>query len=98
VGDRQPQHSAGGVRARGAERAEMRARGGRLVEMERLRIEARGESLDVVGGEGVAAELAHLADANVLEELHRLLAALGFPSRAALAARRPNIGLTISVI
>src|SRR5262249_26809122 len=51
--------------------------------------------LDVLGGEGVAAEVARLADANVLEELHGLLGALGSPSRAALAARRPNIRLTI---
>src|SRR5262245_1791017 len=74
----------------------MRARGRRLVEMKGLRIEARREGFDIFGGEGVAAELALLADANVLEELHGLLAAFG--SRAALAARRPNIGLTIKVI
>src|SRR5262249_53362052 len=98
VGDHEPHPNAGGVPARGAEPAEMRARGGRLVEMERLRIEARGEGLDVLGGEGVAAELAHLADANILEEFHDLLAAFGSPPPAALAARRPNIGLTIKVI
>src|SRR5262249_56598185 len=98
VGDHQPHPNAGGVPARGAEPAEMRARGGRLVEMERLRIEARGKRLDVLGGEGVAAELARLADANVLEEFHDLLPAFGSPPRAALAARRPNIRLTIQVI
>src|SRR5262245_56111733 len=98
VGDHQPHPNAGGVPARGAQPAEMRARGGRLVEMERLRIEARGKRLDVLGGEGVAAEVAHLADADVLEEFHDLLAAFGSPPRAALAARRPNIGLTIKVI
>src|SRR5262249_61691158 len=98
AGDQVPHPNAGGFPARAAEPPERRARGGRLVEMERLRIEARGEGLDVLGGEGVAAELAHLADANVLEELHGLLGALGSPSRAALAARRPNIGLTIRVI
>ena len=48
----------------------MRARRGRFVEMERLRIEAPRERLDVVGGEGVAAELGALADRDVLEELH----------------------------
>src|SRR5262245_66240080 len=76
----------------------MPARGRRLVEMKGLRIEARREGFDVFGGEGMAAELAHLADANVLEELHDLLAAFGSRSRPALPARRPNIGLTISVI
>src|SRR5262249_45833288 len=98
VGDHQPHPNAGGVPARGAEPPEMRARGGRLVEMERLRIEARGKRLDVLGGEDVAAEVARLADANVLEEFHGSLGAFGSPSRAALPARRPNIGLTISVI
>src|SRR5262249_40362529 len=98
IGDHEPHPNAGGVPARGAEPAEMRARGGRLVEMERLRIEARGNRLDVLGGEGVAAELAHLADANILEEFHDLLAAFGSSPRAALAARRPNIGLMIKVI
>src|SRR5262249_56312838 len=76
----------------------MRARGSRLVEMKGLRIEPRGEGFGVLGREGVAPDLALLADANVLEELHDLPAAFGSRSRAALAARRPNIGLTISVI
>src|SRR5262249_7106243 len=98
VGDHQAHPDAGRVPARGATPAEMRAGGGRLRGMGWLRIEARGEGFDVLGGEGVAAEVARLADANVLEELHRLLAALGSASRAALAARRPNIGLTIKVI
>ena len=48
----------------------MRARRGRLVEVERLRIEAARERLDVVGGEGVAAELDAVADRDVVEELH----------------------------
>jgi hypothetical protein len=38
--------------------------------MERLRIEALREGLDVLGGEDVAADLDGLADADVLEELH----------------------------
>jgi hypothetical protein len=38
--------------------------------MERLRIEALRERLDVLGGKDVAADLDGLADADVLEELH----------------------------
>ena len=45
-------------------------RGGRVVDMKRLRIEALRERLDVLGGKGMAADLARLADADVLEELH----------------------------
>src|SRR5262249_56679817 len=96
VVDHQPHPDAGGVPARGAQPAEMRARGRRLVEMKGLRIEARREGFDIFGGEGVAAELALLADANVLEELHGLLAAFGSP--AALAARPPHIRAPIQGI
>ena len=48
----------------------MRARGGLVVDMERLRIEALREGLDVLGGEDVAADLDDLADVDVLEEFH----------------------------
>src|SRR5262249_3554056 len=88
---------AGRVPARGAEPAEMRARGGRLVEMERLRIEARGECLDVLEREGVAGDLGDLAAADVLEEFHDRPPACS-PSCDPPAARRANIGLTIRVI
>src|SRR5262249_30679381 len=89
--DQQPHPDAGGMPARGAERAEMRARGGRLVEVERLRIETHGEGLDILGGEGVAADVAALADAGIPGELHRPPPA----SRPAPAPRPPDIGLTI---
>src|SRR4051794_22240887 len=68
--DQQPHPDAGGVPPRGAEPAEVRARRGVVVDMERLRIEALREGLDVLGGEDVAADLDGLADADVLEELH----------------------------
>src|SRR5262245_51467928 len=51
--DQEPHPDAGCVPARGAEPAEMRALGRSLVEMERLRIVARREALDVFGAEGV---------------------------------------------
>ena len=42
-----------------------------LVEVKALRIELRGEFLDVLGGEGERADLALRADLDVLEETHR---------------------------
>src|SRR5262249_58420583 len=54
--DHQPHPDAGGMPAGSAEPAELRARPGRLVEMERLRIEARRERLDLLRGEGVTAD------------------------------------------
>src|SRR5262245_39159551 len=75
----------------------MRARRRCLVEVEGLRIEARCECLDRIGSEGVAPEIADLADADILEKLHCSLAAIG-SAGAALAARRPNIGLTVRAI
>ena len=42
----------------------------RFVEMERLRIEFARERLDLVGGEGVAADLDAGADDEILEEIH----------------------------
>jgi len=73
--DQESHPDAGDVPARGAEPAEVRACRGRVVDMERLRIEALRERLDVLGGKGVAADLAGLADADVLEELHDRLCA-----------------------
>ena len=68
----------------------MRLRRRGLVEMERLRIEPPRERLDLLGREGVAADLGTVADAHVLEEPHQP----DIPSCDALAAsRRPNIGL-----
>src|SRR5262249_16632018 len=63
-----PDH--GGVPAGGNQRAEMRARGRGLVNMERLRIKTCGEGLDLVGPEGVAADDGALSDGNVLEIFH----------------------------
>src|SRR5207247_8952297 len=57
-----------------------------------------GEGFDILGGERVTPDVADLANTNVLEELHGSLGAFGCPPRAALAARRPNIGLTTRVI
>ena len=65
----------------------MRARRGRLIEMERLRIEAPREGLDAVGGEGVAADLDALADRDVLPELHD-----------AACSRRPIISDVVRVM
>src|SRR5690606_33596641 len=45
-----------GVPARGAQRAEYGAARRFLVSMERLRVKFLGESLDLLGGEGVRAE------------------------------------------
>src|SRR6266576_6928757 len=73
----------------------MRARRLGFVDMERLRIEARRENLDVVGSERVAAEIADLTDTNVVEELHDSRLACGGAPGGDLASRRPNIGLTI---
>ena len=66
----------------------MRARRRFLVDMEQLRIEARGEGLDFVGGEGVAADLVDVADADVLEIFH---------GRAS-GWRRPNIAVVTMVV
>src|SRR5450759_3305717 len=68
--------------------AEMRTLRRRLVDMERLRIETGGERLDVVGGEGVAADLENVADADVLEIFH---------GRAS-GSRRPNIAVVTMVV
>src|SRR5262249_62033109 len=70
VVDHQPHPDAGGVPARGAEPAAMRARGGGLVGMERLRIEAGGEGPYVLrGGRGAVAG-ATLAQARSLGVIH----------------------------
>jgi hypothetical protein len=53
----------------------VRAHRGGFVEVERLRIEPRREALDVFGSESVAPDIADLTNANVLEVLHRSLAA-----------------------
>src|SRR5262249_29412706 len=58
------------VPAGGAERAEMRASAGLLVDVKGLRIVAPAEALDVVSGEGVLAEFAAVADLHVVEEFH----------------------------
>src|SRR5262245_9102400 len=69
--------------------------GGSLVEMERLRIEARRKRLDLFSHESVAADTGPITDGDVLEEPHQPSA----PSRlASVAARRANIGLTVRVI
>src|SRR5262245_46391386 len=96
--DQQTHPDTGGVPARGAEPAEMRARGLGFVEMKRLRIEARREALDVLGSEGVAPEIADLTDTNVVEELHDSGLARGCAPAGDPASRRPNIGLTIKLI
>src|SRR2546430_7366480 len=98
VVDHQPHPNAGGVPARGAEPAEMRARGRRLVEMKGLRIEARGKRFDVLGGEGVAARLALFARPKGLAEIHKLLPAFGGPCPPALAALRPDNGRPTTLI
>src|SRR5262249_30735869 len=81
----------GGVPARCAQRPEMRARRRILVDVEALRIEARRERLDLVGREGVAAQLGALADPHVVEEPHDAAAPLA-------DGRRPNIRCGVSVI
>src|ERR1035441_1988966 len=86
--DHQPPPSHRGMPAGGDQRAEMRALRRRLVDMERLRIEAGGERLDVVGGEGVAADLENVADADILEIFH---------GRAS-GSRRPNIAVVTMVV
>src|SRR5262249_4752934 len=58
------------VPARGDQRAEMRTRGRGFIDMERLWIKAAGESLDVIGLEGVPAHGHALADRDVLEIFH----------------------------
>src|SRR5262249_39747722 len=92
----QPHPHAGGPAPPGAQPAEMRARGRGLVEMERLRIEARRKRLDFFGGKDVTAEFVDLTDANVFEELHgRLCTCCSAPAGA---ASRPNIECTIKII
>src|SRR5919198_6191010 len=90
---RKPHPEARGVPSRRAQRPEQRMRSGRLIEMEWLRIEARRKRLDFFGCEGVAADLRSVADRNVLEEPHRTFSPL-----TSAAARRANIGFTVSVI
>ena len=58
-----------------------------LVEVKALRIEFRGERLDGLGGEGVRADLAALADLDLLEEMHRSTR----PSRAPDHDRRGHL-------
>src|SRR5690606_23451982 len=58
------------VPARGGEGAEMRLLCRFLVEMKRLRVELACKALDLVGGEGVAAQLGLGADLDVLEPDH----------------------------
>src|ERR1700722_1173901 len=84
----------GRVPARGAQPAEMRARRGRLVEMEKLRIEAARERLDLLRRKRVAAELGALADAHVLEVSH----APAFSPSPADGERRPRMKCGVSVI
>jgi hypothetical protein len=50
----------------------MRARRLGFVDMEPLWIEARRETLDVLGSERMAPEIADLTDPDVVEELHEL--------------------------
>ncbi len=58
------------VPAGGEEPAEMALRRGVLVEVEGLRIEGLREAFDLLGGEGVRADLVARADLQVLEEIH----------------------------
>ena len=60
----------------------MGARRRRLVEMKRLRVELRGEPLDLLGRERVLPEYRGVTDAHVLEIFHA-----GLPA----GARRPII-------
>ena len=86
--DHQPHPDRRRVPARRAQRAEMRTLGRFLVDVKELRVEAHGERLDILGGEGVAADFVFVADAHVLEELHA----------AAPGVRRPNIKGALSDI
>src|SRR6185369_1225294 len=76
------------VPAGSAQRAEVRALRRDFVDMEILRVETAGESLDRFRGEGVAAELEDVADLDVLEKLHD----------AAAPSRRPMIIELVSVV
>jgi hypothetical protein len=84
--DEKPQADRGGVPARRDQAAEMGPRRRRFVEMERLGVEFARERLDLVRGEGVAADLDAGADDEVLEKIHA-------PSFA--APRRANISVDI---
>src|SRR5450759_209650 len=86
--DHQPHPSHRGMPAGGDQRAEMRTRRRFLINVERLRIEADGEGLDVVGGERIAADLENVADLNILEKFH-----VGAPG-----SRRPNIAVVTMVV
>src|SRR5262249_7381818 len=70
VGDQQLHADGGDVPARRGEPAEQRVAPLLLGEMEALRIELRGEALDVLRGEGDRAEGAAVADLDVFEEGH----------------------------
>src|SRR5262245_16816414 len=75
---------------------ERRARSRLLVEMKRLRVEARRKGLDLVGRKQMASDLGDLADADVLVEFH---GDGGAASGASAAPElRAKIGFTVSVI
>src|SRR5918995_2907511 len=78
-----------------AQPAEMRARGGFLIEMKPLRIEARGKRFDLLGRKQMAPDRKFLPQPEVVEIFH----ARSVP-RADCAAplRRPNIKLLVIVI
>src|SRR2546423_13306154 len=67
--DQQSHPDTGGVPARGAQPAEMRARRLGLVEMKRLRIQARPETLYILRREQVAPQIPDLADGEVVQQL-----------------------------
>src|SRR3974390_584017 len=71
MGDHQPHPGQRRMPAGSNERAEMRALGRRIVDMERLWIKAHGKGFDIVGGEGVAAVFEDVAHLDVLEIFHR---------------------------
>src|SRR5262249_59324127 len=63
-----------------------------------LRIKARRETLDLLGREGVAADLGEFADVDVFVEFHDGARGRSSDDAGASAARQPNIGFTVSVI
>src|SRR4029434_6839871 len=71
VGDHQLHADRGDVPARCRQPPEQGFAPLLLIEVKALRIELRGEPLDVFGGEGERANLALRADLDVLEETHR---------------------------